>query len=649
MLSYMRKNAKSPVIKVLLVGVALSFIIGFGASYFLKSVRKAGTQHIDSVAKVADVDISRRQYIEQVEQAKRRYRAQGFGEDQEIFKSPFFMRSVLNNLIDMVVIRLAAQDMGIEISNEEVANYLRRSGMFVSKGKFNRQRMLNFLRRSGQSLEDFENNIRFELAGYKLLNLLQSSIFASEDEVWKEYQAKNEKVALRVIRMDKKAVPFDPASLGDDEMKKAYDESPEDFRRPEKRRLNYVAFDVNDYIEDVDLSDQDIRSYYDNNQDHYRAPEMARYRQIIMRFADGAKEKAQAKVKEKIESIRKQIVEQGADFAELAKKYSEDETTSESGGDAGWQAKSGGISGIKNKAFAMSKGDVSEVIDIPGGVALIKLEGRREAGTRPFDEVKERVELEAMHNAARQLAGKDIAAAYSEITPGTDLVEFAEKKGYETSATPFFTDSGDAKGIEKGFEVAKSAFTMTLNEIAGPHEGYSHWYIYQLIEIEESAIPPFEEIEDEVRMSVASKRVEELLTKMADDYLSKLGAGEMTLDQIAEELGLEIIDTGKFSASVYSVPKLGYVNGLVEEAFGVFPPDKYPKQAVENSGERIIFEVAGRDIADQKAFEAEKNKLQNEFMKQKYMGFMTQWIQGLRERYPVVENQEFWSKIAQDQ
>jgi peptidyl-prolyl cis-trans isomerase D len=646
MLSYMRKNAKSPIMKILLGGVALSFLIGFGASYFLTSMRKSGPAgQIDTVAKVAHVEISRREFIQELDRAKRRYRAQGFGQDQEMFKSPLFMRSILSNLIDMIALRLAAQDMDIKASNEEVADYLLRSGMFVSRGKFNRQTMLNYLRRSGQSLQDFEEGIRFEMGGYKLLSLLQSSVFASEDEVWKEYQAKNEKIDLQVMRIGEAQVNFDAESLSLEDIKKVYDESTEDFRKPEKRRLNYISVNVNDHIEDVDLGENDVQDYYDNNLKRYNAPEMAHYRQIILRFAGDAEK---AKVREKMDSVRTQAVVEGLDFADLAGKYSEDETTAGNGGDAGWQGRKGGIQGIKDKAFALEKGDISEVIDIPGGFALIKLAGRRDAGTQPLKEIFGRVEMETTHDQARKLASKAIAATFAEITPGTDLVDFAEKKGLEPFSTPFFAKSGDAKGIEKGFEVAQSTFEMSANEIGGPHEGYSKYFIYQLAEVQESVIPAFEDIESEVRDTLATQRKEELLKVLADGYLKRLRAEEMTLEQAAEELGIDVIETGKFAASAYTVPKVGFIKGLIEGAFSVFPPDEYPAEALDNSGERIIFRIADRDIADQAAFELEKEKLQGEFMQTKYRSFVTQWIQGLRERYPVVENQEFWSLIAEN-
>ncbi len=647
MLSYMRKNAKSPIMKILLAGVALSFLIGFGASYFLTSMRKSGPKgNNDTVAKVANVEISRREFIQELDRAKRRYRAQGFGQDQEMFKSPLFMRSILSNLIDMIALRLAAQDMDIRASNEELADYLKRSGMFVNRGKFNRQKMLNYLRRSGQSLQDFEDNIRFEMGGYKLLSLLQSSVFASEDEVWKEYQAKNEKVDLQVMRIGQAQVNFDPESLSPEEVKKVYDESTEDFRKPEKRRLNYISVNVNDFIQGVDLDENDVLDYYDNNLKRYNAPEMAHYRQIILRFSDDAQKE---KVREKMDSIHTQAVVEGLDFADLAGKYSEDETTAGNGGDVGWQGSKGGIQGIKDKAFALEKGDISEVIDIPGGFALIKLEGRRDAGTQPLKEIYERVEMETTHDQARKLANKDIAATFAEIAPGTDLIDFAEKKGLEPSSTPFFEKSGDAKGIEKGFEVAQSAFEMSANEIGGPHEGYSKFFIYQLAEVQESVIPAFEDIESEVRASLAKQKKEELLRALADGYLKRLRAEEITLEQAAVELGIEVIETGKFVASAYTVPKVGFIKGLIEEAFSVFPPDEYPAQSLDNSGEQILFRIADRDIADQAAFELEKEKLQGEFMQAKYRSFVTQWIQGLRERYPVVENQEFWSLIAENQ
>jgi peptidyl-prolyl cis-trans isomerase C len=92
----------------------------------------------------------------------------------------------------------------------------------------------------------------------------------------------------------------------------------------------------------------------------------------------------------KLEQLREQILK-GADFASLAREYSEDTATASKGGDMGYITRQKAVPQIAETAYALSPGQVSGIIQTPYGLELIKVEDKR---ARPFSEVRQELETE---------------------------------------------------------------------------------------------------------------------------------------------------------------------------------------------------------------------------------------------------------------
>ena len=273
MLSFLRRNAGSWVLKAVLIGVALSFLIGFGPSSYRRIMNRTrgGGMSADIVAKVGPVNIDRTEFLDRLEQVKRNYAQMGLAQNPEIFNSPMFMHSVLASLVEGTILSLSAKGMGMSASDEEVAQYINRSGFFMEQGRFNRERFMNYLRKSGLTLNDYEESIRFKISGEKLRNLLRNSVFMSDEEIWQNYVKDNEKISLDAIKVPLDTVSFDPQNLRDEELKAVYDKNPESFKIPEKRKLDYISLDEKDFLGKAKITDEEIQKYYDLHKDEFKS------------------------------------------------------------------------------------------------------------------------------------------------------------------------------------------------------------------------------------------------------------------------------------------------------------------------------------------------------------------------------------------
>lgn len=137
-------------------------------------------------------------------------------------------------------------------------------------------------------------------------------------------------------------------------------------------------------------SDAELSAYLEKHREKYDEPEQIRARHILIRVAEGASEAEVAKAKHQIEQIRQEL-EAGADFAELAKKYSQDPGSAQNGGDLGFFGRGQMVPEFEESAFALAVGAISEPVRTIFGFHLIKVEEKKPVRQPALAEIRDRV------------------------------------------------------------------------------------------------------------------------------------------------------------------------------------------------------------------------------------------------------------------
>ena len=137
------------------------------------------------------------------------------------------------------------------------------------------------------------------------------------------------------------------------------------------------------------VTEQEAKEFYDKNQDKFKQPELVRARHILLTVKEGEAAADKERKREEMKKIKKQLKD-GADFATLAKQYS-DCPSKEKGGDLGFFAKGQMVKPFEDAAFAMAPGAVSDIVETQFGFHIIKVEEKKAARTVGFDEAKERI------------------------------------------------------------------------------------------------------------------------------------------------------------------------------------------------------------------------------------------------------------------
>jgi peptidyl-prolyl cis-trans isomerase C len=140
----------------------------------------------------------------------------------------------------------------------------------------------------------------------------------------------------------------------------------------------------------INISDDEIETYYKENKDRFTDPESVKARHILVKVSEGADEKSWTEAKSKAENIKKEL-ESGKDFAELAKKYSDDPGSKNKGGDLGFFPKGRMVPEFESVAFSLKPNELSDPVKTNFGYHIIQMQEKKAASTKTLSEAQSEI------------------------------------------------------------------------------------------------------------------------------------------------------------------------------------------------------------------------------------------------------------------
>lgn len=164
-----------------------------------------------------------------------------------------------------------------------------------------------------------------------------------------------------------------------------------------------------DVVPRVKVSDADVHAFYEENPRHFGEPAEVRARHVLVKSSASEDPGRREEARRRIEAVLAEA-RGGADFAELARRHSEDATAAD-GGDLGWFPRGRMVPAFEEAAFALEGGGISEVVETPFGFHVIRVEERRPESRLPEAEAADaiRAHLRAMRT------GEAVAARIAEL------------------------------------------------------------------------------------------------------------------------------------------------------------------------------------------------------------------------------------------
>jgi peptidyl-prolyl cis-trans isomerase D len=483
--------------------------------------------------------------------------------DRQFLKTLQLDQQILNQLITKELTLQEAKRLGIDATDKEIQQRILSMPYFVDNGNFLMNRYEAILRQNGMTVQEFEDNVRLEIIQDKLHNLVTDAVFINEKDIEIEYRDRNEKVKINYVVFTPEsfsaAVPVTEADL-----KKYFDSNKENYRVPEQRKVRYLLIDTGKIRESLQVPEAELKNYYQQNIQNYQLPERVRAAHILF--------KTQGKMPQEVEKIKDKATEvllqtkKGDDFAELAKKYSED-TSAASGGDLGYFGRGQMVPEFEKAAFSLGIGAISDLITTQYGFHIIKVLDKQPAHTQKFEDVVNVIRPSLLQRKADQ-AAQDLAdKAFARIRNNQTLDQVAVEFKLPIENSGLFTASGTISVIGSAPDFSAKAFSLKPKEIASPVRIPMGYAIMQLEDTKAPHIPDFAEVRANVEKDYRSAKAVDLAKSKAQEFASRAQTGA-NLEALAKEFKLTVKTSDSFSRKG-NIPDLGSSDPIDGFAFSV--------------------------------------------------------------------------------
>lgn len=593
-----------------------------------------GVNSVPTVATVSGEDVTVTEVQRQAQRMLERQYPQAGAQASMLL--PYFANPATQQLISEKILLAEANRMGLRASDDDVRQYLRRGqlgetlfpgGTFIGQDGYQ-----DFASRLGFTIPQLEQAVKDDILSNKLRALVTATASVSEADIKRQFEKQNTKVKFNyaVIKKDDILKAIKPA---DSELKAYYDRNKQTYINsiPEKRQLKYVVLDTGKLQAQTQVTQQDLESYYDQRRDQYRVPEQINVRQILIKkplpATDGkvdqkAVEQAHAKADDTLKQLKS-----GANFADLAKKNSEDAETAKNGGSLGWvQPDAFPVESVSKAVASLAKGATSDVIDAGYAYVILHVDDKQEAHLKSLDEVKSQIEPLIKQQKAAQAAQSQADQVLSDAKKD-GLEKAAAAKGLQVITTDFVTSKDALPGIGTDQQFTTAAFSQPANappEEVPLHSGYA---IYQVTAVKPPATPTFEEIRPRVESEFKNERAAQDLQQKTQE-LSDRAKAEHDLKKAAKELGAEY-KTSDFVLPDAQVPDIGSMNGPAAVAFTLKPGDVSGPINSGNIG--AVLSVVDRQAPTEQDFAAKKDQIREGLLQQKQSEVFGLFLSDLRE------------------
>jgi len=515
----------------------------------------------------------------------------------------------LPQFVDQMIQERAAVDafeqMGIKVSDEEVLIGLMsvypqffQNGKLTSKDQLEQQ-----LATQNLTLQDGVDGMRQTLILRKVQNITSTGVVVTPQELDQALEQAHEKSQIAYIA-------FPPAKFRDqvkptpEELRQAFEKDRSQYMVPEKRSFQVVVADQAKVEASLVVSDAQLRQAYSGSMDNFRMPERVKVRHILLMTQgkpDAEKKQALAKAQDLLKQLRG-----GADFADLAKKNSQDPGSAQNGGDLGFIVKGQTVPEFEKVAFAAKPKDISDVVTTQYGYHILQVLEKEPARVKPFDEVKtalaEELKKQGVNEKTQGLADQAHAelekapAAAAEIAKKLNLELVAVNKAGSGEAIPGLGASPEIDSALAGMKPKDVSPVLSLPA--------NRLVIVVLNEVIPQRKADFADVESQVRDRFVLQKAQELAASAAKSAADRVRAGE-DIEKVAKSLKLEATKSAEFT-HVDSVEGLGpatYVGDAFKQPVGsVIGP-------VMIQDRNVVYKVLAKQTADPKNFAQERESI----------------------------------------
>ncbi|MBD0369493.1 MAG: SurA N-terminal domain-containing protein [Pyrinomonadaceae bacterium] len=615
--------------------IAFAFLIGGGLIVFY--VPRGGTASApvsskEVLARVGSDDIT----VGELETLKQQY-SQMFG-GQINMAALGGDRRFLDGLIRDRIIAQEAARLGLAASDAEVADAIRKrfsdaSGKFIGLDKYKEAVVTRY-----GSIEQFEKQVRDQVAAEKLQAFVTAGVSVSEQEVQEQFKRKESffditYVPVSVAKLAEKIQPSDADLRG------YYDQHKTDYRFLEpQKKIRYLYIDQAKVGEKIQISDEDLKKEFDNLKPENKVAGV-KVQQIILKVA---RPDLDAVVKEKGENLLKKIQSEGPNmseekFAEYARGNSEDPATAKQGGmlPKPFRRDPNKPNALYDRMVDMPVGGVTDVLIKYAGNYYIMRRG--EEVQKTFEDAKNELRVSLQNRRAYAVAAGIARKAAEKLKQSKDYPAVARELSAEANMkpedmikeTPFVKPGDDVPNIGSSQQFEQGIAPLeNPNDVGEQTPVKGGFAIPMLLEKREPRIPEFEEVKDKVAQAFKQEQARQRIEQTARDLANTASASE--LKAAAEKVGLE----GKDQVDYKLGDPLGEAgtSPAIDDAIYALQAGQVHKTPIKVGDNWVVVGLTKRSEADIAKFATQRDQLMQTALRERRNQVFDDYINAIQTR-----------------
>jgi len=584
------------------------------------------------IAKVGNSGISPQAFQQAFQQQRQRFPQ---------LDATFLKSTVLQGLINEQLLQQVANEQALRIGDQQLSQAIRSIPAFQQDGAFNPDRYKQVLRSQGYLSEGaFEENFRHILAREQLREGLLNSAIVTPVELNKTIELLNQQRELQYILLPLNNY-LQKASVTADAINQYFQEQQERFQKPQQVQVEYLELKLDTIADKLTINEDELQQLYQEQKAKYVQPEERSASHILITVPPGSDAAAIDKARDRAKAIHAEIASGAKTFDQALQDAQKEHDIQ--GGQLGTISR--GLykdPGFENALFALSTvGAVSEPAQTPFGFHIIRLDGINPEKVNSFAEVRERLakewRLQQAETRFYDLSEKLNNAIYEHpdsLEPATRLLDL------QSGESPWFTRQG-GDGIAGFKPIVEAAFSDPVLKQGANSELLevepNHIVVLRLKDHREATPLTLEEARDQIVTELRNQQAREMLEKDLVTVRRRAEQGE-SLETLAKEFGAELKNTGLIGRRGSQLDAQ-----LLQETFRLPPPAGKPTIGATQlaTGDQAVLAIS-RVVPGEvgKMSEAERKALAQQLTTQIGATEFEGFLEGLRQRIPIVVHQD---------
>ncbi len=525
MLELIRSAAKTWIAKVILALITIPFALWGVESY----IRTAPGTNI--IAKVGGDKVTGQEFDNavrtQLDQLRQRFGGQI---DASIMDNPEMRKGVLDQLIDQRVLDKTTRGGTMAVSNARLRDLIVNNPNFMDSGQFSPALYERILKAQGYSATSFEAALRQDTERQQFLDSISNTAIVSNTAIKGYLQASEQSREIAVVFVSP-ATFLDKVKVTPEQAQAFYDKNKAEFTIPEQARAEYIELSVDALAPAIAVTADEVKAYYETNKTRYVTKEERKASHILISVAKDAKDADKKAAEEKANKLFAQLKNNPKDFADLAKKNSQDPGSAANGGDLGFFSRGMMVPQFDKAAFEGKKDELLGPVLTDFGYHIIRVTDIKPEKGKSLADVTPEIEGELKKQKASrkfaELAEKFSNAAFEQ---SSSLKAAAEVTGLPIKQSPFF-----AKGqaFQPPFNNAKLSAALFSDEVLKNKRnteaievGANTLVVARVLESKPAVVRPFSELQTGLIQRLAREEATKLAKADGEAKLAALKAGK---------------------------------------------------------------------------------------------------------------------------